>query len=1248
MSIKSYPTKHSIHKVESNTSILILKRLGKAYHDFQKSNDVLNANKLLDLMEKVEQQEFTICFCGHFSAGKSSIINYLFAEGILPTSPIPTSANIVKITVGDPKAKVTFFNGKQSVFLPPIDMEQIKEYCLDGEKVKIVEVFHPSHTLAKNVSIMDTPGIDSTDPLHAMATESILHVSDAVFYVMDYNHVQSEMNIAFTKMLVERGLPVYLIVNQIDKHNESELALQAFKNNVTKVFNDWGISPVKIFFTSLNAAYDGANDLSLFIQQIYDLADENVEHMYANVIRASKVIIAEHMSLRRTELEAQLTSEIEAISKLSYAEIVKAKDELASIDEKSTYLANAPNQFAEQAQTELKKILYNVSLMPYETRQLASSYLESMKKGFRIGFFSTANKVEVERSRRLELLYADVNKKASAQIEWHVRAMLLQLLNQYGCNNDATKQQVHNWEVKLTPAILQQAIKKDAQLNGDYLLNYSKEVSEAIKLAYRKSVLDLLDAIQENIIHQFNLQMKDVEARYIYVQTIINAAVQIESMERTLTEEGDYWQQLINGALDEQLSRDVYNIGSIRRNMKPDTSSEIATDAHNEDGTITNTATKASHSTYSTAKSNKNETILPQMKEQLHLVANHLRTAANELQGIVGFEIDSKEMLEKAKRLEENRFTVALFGAFSAGKTSFANALIGENLLPTSPHPTTATVTKIMAPTSTFPHGTIRIKIKSEVDLLADMQYYLRFFNRSAFDLSNAIEEASQISGVEVTSKTKPYFFFLHTVKQGIVRMEGLLGSVLEHTIVQLDSYISDEEIAIFIDWVEVYYSIPITEQGLVLVDTPGADSIHSRHTSVAFEYIKNVDAVIYVTYYNHAFSQAVQLFLAQLGRVKDVLEIDKMFFIVNAIDLAQSQDDILLVKQHVGKNLHLNGILQPRIYAVSSKSVLEAKALTCQQLKRGGDKDKLHTSDFLQFERDFMEFIYSDIVNVVISSVSNDIRKASEKLKEYSTLALESENSRIIRLEKIELLQQKVISTTGGFPVESYVRSIEQEIKELVYYIYPRIVLRLREAFKVTFSPATIRQDTPNIKLALKSALQEWFARLNAEIEQELLVTSLRIEKFVNNMMVRFETELTETILQINNKMVFHPYKKKSEYSMPKIEWHQISENAFLSHLSMFKTHKHFFEENGNHQLLDTILAATEAPIAAIMEEQARNFHQHYTELFQQVRNNWLDYFNLQIEQYFAGERAALSTGMNVTIYQNKYEILRGYAEQH
>src|SRR5699024_308259 len=108
-------------------------------------------------------------------------------------------------------------------------------------------------------------------------------------------------------------------------------------------------------------------------------------------------------------------------------------------------------------------------------------------------------------------------------------------------------------------------------------------------------------------------------------------------------------------------------------------------------------------------------------------------------------------------------------------------------------------------------------------------------------------------------------------------------------TLEAFSRYVSDESRACFVELAELYYDCPLTRQGVTLVDTPGADSIHARHTEVAFRYIKDADAILFVTYYNHAFSRADREFLIQLGRVKDAFEMDKMFFIMNAADLASS-----------------------------------------------------------------------------------------------------------------------------------------------------------------------------------------------------------------------------------------------------------------------------------------------------------------------------------------------------------------------
>ncbi|WP_297987910.1 dynamin family protein, partial [uncultured Anoxybacillus sp.] len=72
-----------------------------ALHDqFVEIGGIVQADQTKQLIKKVYHEEFIIAFCGHFSAGKSSLINELIGTPLLPSSPIPTSANLVKVKSG--------------------------------------------------------------------------------------------------------------------------------------------------------------------------------------------------------------------------------------------------------------------------------------------------------------------------------------------------------------------------------------------------------------------------------------------------------------------------------------------------------------------------------------------------------------------------------------------------------------------------------------------------------------------------------------------------------------------------------------------------------------------------------------------------------------------------------------------------------------------------------------------------------------------------------------------------------------------------------------------------------------------------------------------------------------------------------------------------------------------------------------------------------------------------------------------
>src|SRR5699024_8850623 len=104
------------------------------------NHDEENAEKILELHHKLEHEELVISFSGHFSAGKSSIINNLLDKNILPKSPIPTSANIVKMTSGEGWARVFFHHEDPVEYREPYDIDMIKEYSQDKDAIKRIEI----------------------------------------------------------------------------------------------------------------------------------------------------------------------------------------------------------------------------------------------------------------------------------------------------------------------------------------------------------------------------------------------------------------------------------------------------------------------------------------------------------------------------------------------------------------------------------------------------------------------------------------------------------------------------------------------------------------------------------------------------------------------------------------------------------------------------------------------------------------------------------------------------------------------------------------------------------------------------------------------------------------------------------------------------------------------------------------------------------------------------------------------------
>ncbi|MHC0035737.1 dynamin family protein [Pseudoneobacillus sp. C159] len=1175
--------------------------ISSLYSYVHKQNNLNLEKKLGQLAEKTRNQEYSIAFCGHFSAGKSTMINRLIGENLLPSSPIPTSANLVKVKTGEEYAKVYFKKEIPRMYLPPYDYEQVKNYCKDGDQIEWVEISHSDSNLPKGIVILDTPGIDSTDDAHRIASESALHLADLIFYVMDYNHVQSEVNFLFTKDLTIAGKEIYLVINQIDKHRNEELSFHAFQKSVEDSFASWGVKPKGIFYTSLKVPTHPENQyeaLQTFITQRFA---ESEELLQESLTISLKQLANEHLLWLEEQNADKKEQAYELLDRLP-------KNELEMLEESGGELSNQIQSIDEsllayetEITQETEKILKNAYLMPFQTRELAKSFLEANQKGFKVGLLFSKQKTETERENRLKQFFEDLQEKISTQIDWHLRGYFQKVVKEMNIQDPECLQISQSYQTPFSTELLVGNVKSGAVLSGEYLLNYTNDVVLDITRAARKEINGIAEKFHQAIVIGLKEQRKKLQDELDHISPYLTAKQTLSHLATNQDGESKAVANILAGEIKELHFKQTLFTASeeeveiVRESQKLMVKPENSYDS----------------SQVETFKSSPLGTI-----NKKHII-DHLKKTARELTPIHGFEHRAKELMEKASRIENQGFTVALFGAFSAGKSSFANALMGADILPVSPNPTTAAINKILPINEQYQHGTVRVKLKDVDQLLAEVGRSLKVFDLEATEFQGALSQIEKIinQSDNFIGNEKIHFSFLNAFRLGYSNVSHSLGEIIQTDINDFRDFVANETKSCFVEWIELYYDCELTRKGITLVDTPGADSINARHTGVAFDYIKNSDAILFVTYYNHAFSKADREFLIQLGRVKESFELDKMFFIINACDLANSDEELQTVKSYVEQQLLQYGIRQPHLYGLSS--------LLALRMKLAGENHS--PSGMNDFEGAFYQFIANDLLQTSLASAERDIERI---ISEINVLIEASHLDDSVRLERKNQLniEHKKLRKYLMDQSSSYLEmKVLQELKELLFYINQRVFLRFGDFFKESFNPSVLKDDGRNLKKALQAAMDEFLLSFGYDFSQELRATSLRMDAFLRKQLTDYHQTLSnglkETNPAISLSLKDFEHNRHLEFQNA---FDQINRDILQRVLVHFKSPKAFFEKNEKKKMSDELYEVLQQPAEIYLQLEGERLQDLYGQL---LREEFTDKIETAINEVDAFYKRYLSS---------------------
>lgn len=162
--------------------------------------------QLITIKNRLNQEHFRVLVMGQFSAGKSSFINALLGEKILPAKALPATALITEVKYDINKRVIIYpkkgaWKGGDKPFEVPID--KIKEYCLIKNiedsviesPFEKMEVFWDLEILKDGVEIIDSPGLNDPNS-HDIVTLNYLPNADTIIYVMNcsnaYDNIDKE------------------------------------------------------------------------------------------------------------------------------------------------------------------------------------------------------------------------------------------------------------------------------------------------------------------------------------------------------------------------------------------------------------------------------------------------------------------------------------------------------------------------------------------------------------------------------------------------------------------------------------------------------------------------------------------------------------------------------------------------------------------------------------------------------------------------------------------------------------------------------------------------------------------------------------------------------------------------------------------------------------------------------------------------------------------------------------------------
>ena len=181
----------------------------------------------------IQQEQYDVVVCGEVKKGKSSFINALMGDEVLPTNTQVATSQVFRIINSDTEEYFLVFTDGQrqrisrkdlSRYGSQVDADLYGEPIFRGRQLDYIEVKHPIPSLPKSVALIDTPGIGALYAAHEQITRNYLSKAAAVIFIIDPKNPIVVKEREFIESALKVTKQIMFVMTKMDNYDEHVIA----------------------------------------------------------------------------------------------------------------------------------------------------------------------------------------------------------------------------------------------------------------------------------------------------------------------------------------------------------------------------------------------------------------------------------------------------------------------------------------------------------------------------------------------------------------------------------------------------------------------------------------------------------------------------------------------------------------------------------------------------------------------------------------------------------------------------------------------------------------------------------------------------------------------------------------------------------------------------------------------------------------------------------------------------------------